>query len=209
MRSNCLCSGIPIGALVMVIPAILVTADGVISGAAGATGVTLAIDGRTNATPTIAAVNRFVAVVWGATRPGGATDVHSAVSHDGGHTFTVAVRVSDVDGNASLGGEQPPHVSLVPRARQDPAIVVVWTAKAKEGTVCSWRDLTMAVSRSAMRRRSPAAQRPATEDGSRRRSTATATSWRCGSIIAKRLLPWIVCDAPRGTRSQPNQRSED
>lgn len=95
---------------------------------------TLGISGRANATPTIAATDRLVAVAWGASLPGGATDVYSAISRDGGRTFAQPVRVNDVDGSASLGGEQPPHVSLVRRPGRDPEIVVVWTAKTNEGT---------------------------------------------------------------------------
>ena len=94
----------------------------------------LGISGRANATPTIAAADRFVTVVWGASLPAGATDVYSAVSRDGGRTFAPPVRVNDVEGSASLGGEQPPHVSLVRRAGREPAVVVVWTAKSKDGT---------------------------------------------------------------------------
>jgi hypothetical protein len=115
--------------------AVLVAAAGVISSAAGQTaGTTLAVAGRANATPTIAAAEGFVVVVWGATQAGGATDVYSAISRDSGRTFAMPVRVNDVGGDASLGGEQPPRVSLVPRAGRDPEIVVVWTAKAKDGT---------------------------------------------------------------------------
>jgi len=111
--------------------AVLLTA---VTPGAEAPGVTLGINGRANATPTIAAADRFVAVVWGASLPAGATDVYAAVSRDGGRTFAQPVRVNDVDGSASLGGEQPPHVSLVRRAGHDPDIAVVWTAKSKEGT---------------------------------------------------------------------------
>ena len=49
--------------------------------------VTLEISGRANATPSVAALNQFVAVSWGATSPGRGTDVYAAVSRDGGRTF--------------------------------------------------------------------------------------------------------------------------
>ena len=101
---------------------------------ASAAPATLAIEGRANATPSMAADHQFVAVVWGATLQGGGTDVYAAVSRDGGRAFGAPVRVNDVDGNASLGLEQPPRISLVAHAGHDPSIVVVWTAKAKEGT---------------------------------------------------------------------------
>jgi hypothetical protein len=96
--------------------------------------VTLAISGRANATPSVAALDRFVAITWGATLPGGGTDVYAAVSRDGGDTFRAPVRVNDVDGEASLGLEQPPRISVVAHKDHEPSIVVVWTAKTKDGT---------------------------------------------------------------------------
>jgi hypothetical protein len=95
---------------------------------------TLAVAGRGNAAVSLQAIGAFTALAWAATAPGGATDIYAAVSRDSGRTFGAPVRVNDVDGNASVGGEQPPRVALVPRAGHDPAIVVVWTAKQKSGT---------------------------------------------------------------------------
>jgi hypothetical protein len=40
------------------------------------------------------------------------------------------VRVNSTPGDTSLNGEQPPAVSLVPRAGKEPAIVVAWTSGA-------------------------------------------------------------------------------
>jgi hypothetical protein len=96
--------------------------------------VTLAISGRTNATPSVAAVNRFVAVAWGATLSGHGSDVYAAISRDGGRTFRSPVRVNDLQGSASLGLEQPPRVSIVARTGREPLVVVVWSAKTKDGT---------------------------------------------------------------------------
>ncbi|MGH9139811.1 MAG: sialidase family protein [Vicinamibacterales bacterium] len=96
--------------------------------------IELGVQGRGNATPTIAADGSFVAVTWGATQASGVTDVFAAVSRDGGRRFAAPVRVNDVDGDARLNGEQPPHVALVPRAGHGPAIVVVWTTKGTNGT---------------------------------------------------------------------------
>ena len=48
--------------------------------------------------------------------------------------FGAPVRVNNIDGDARLNGEQPPHVALVPRAGREPAIVVVWTTKGANGT---------------------------------------------------------------------------
>ena len=94
---------------------------------------TLAIQARANATPSVAAADRFVVVAWGASVETGLTDVFVAVSRDGGRTFAESVRVSD-DRHASLGAEQPPRVSLVPRAGREPEVVVVWTAKSSDGS---------------------------------------------------------------------------
>jgi hypothetical protein len=127
----------------LMIYATIVAFAGVVGGTATATspahGVTLRVAGRTNATPSIAATGNLVAVVWGATTPssgrsGGATDIYVASSRDGGRIFDPPVRVNDVDGDASLGGEQPPQVALVPRTGREPSMVVVWTAKRPGGT---------------------------------------------------------------------------
>jgi hypothetical protein len=96
--------------------------------------VELGLKGRGNATPTIAADGSFVVVVWGGAQPSGTTDVFTAVSRDGGRAFAPPVRVNNVEGDARLNGEQPPHVALVPRAGREPAIVVVWTTKGANGT---------------------------------------------------------------------------
>ncbi len=123
--------------------ALMVVFAGVVATAAAAAGpthgVTLGVTGRENATPSVAAIGDVVAVVWGATSrssggSGGATDVYVALSRDGGRVFGPPIRVNDVDGDASLGGEQPPQVALVPRAGGEPSIVVVWTAKRAGGT---------------------------------------------------------------------------
>jgi hypothetical protein len=95
---------------------------------------TLAVRGQVNATPSIAGAGQFVVVAWGATPPDGAAGVYVAVSRDGGRTFGSSVRVSDANARASLGAEQPPRVSLIAQPDRDPEIVVVWTAKSKDGT---------------------------------------------------------------------------
>jgi hypothetical protein len=100
----------------------------------GAMPTTLGAPGRTNATPSIAADGRFVAVVWGGAEPDGTTDLFLAVSRDAGRTFSPPRRVNDTIGDARLNGEQPPQVALVHRANADPSIVVVWTTKGKNGT---------------------------------------------------------------------------
>jgi hypothetical protein len=96
--------------------------------------IELGVKGRGNATPTIAADGPFVAVAWGGSLPGGATDVFAAVSRDGGRAFAAPVRVNNIKGDARLNGEQPPHAALVPRAGHEPAVIVVWTTKGANGT---------------------------------------------------------------------------
>jgi len=103
-------------------------------GHAASSHITLAVPGRENAAASIAALGKVAVAVWAATAPGGAADIYAARSADGGRTFGAPVRVNDAAGDASVGGEQPPHVALVPRASGEPSIVVVWTAKRKEGT---------------------------------------------------------------------------
>lgn len=82
-----------------------------------------------NSTPWVAAHGSFVVAVWGAFRDGRA-DVYAAVSRDGGDSFLAPVRVNVVDGEARLGGELPPRVSLTtPPAGGTPGIVVLWNAR--------------------------------------------------------------------------------
>ncbi len=122
---------------------------------------TLAVRGRANATPSIAAAGQFVVVAWGATPPGGAADVYAAVSRDGGRTFGSPVRVNAANASASLGAEQPPRVSLIAQPDRDPEIVVVWTAKSKDGTrLLVARSARRRARRSHVRRRSPRSEAP-------------------------------------------------
>jgi hypothetical protein len=100
-----------------------------VDAAVSAGSVTLAIPGRANATPSIAADDDVVAVAWGASLPSGATDVFLAVSRDGARTFGAPTRVNDADGDARLNGEQPPRVTL-----RNNVITVVWTTKGTSGT---------------------------------------------------------------------------
>ena len=91
---------------------------------------TLAVAGRTNATPWVAARGTFVAVAWGARQPGSESDVFVAISRDGARTFGAPVQVNAMAGEARLGGEMPPRVALRARpGRPIPTIVVLWTAR--------------------------------------------------------------------------------
>jgi len=92
--------------------------------------VDLAVPGRANTTPSIAADAETVVIAWGATVPGGATDVYAAVSRDGGRTFGSPMRVNDAAGDARLSGEQPPRVAV-----QRDSVTIVWTTKGPRGTV--------------------------------------------------------------------------
>lgn len=99
--------------------------------APGATVVPLAVQGRTNGTPWIAASGSFVAVAWGA-GAAGRTDVFAAASRDGGRTFGAPVQVNAVPGEARLGGEMPPRVVVHRRAgAQAPEVTVLWTARGE------------------------------------------------------------------------------
>ena len=92
----------------------------------------IAIAARANAYPSVTADGSLVALAWGATTVEGATDVYTAVSRDAGRSFASPVRVSATPAN--LSGEQPPAIALVPRAGQEPSVVVVWTSKSPDGT---------------------------------------------------------------------------
>jgi hypothetical protein len=96
--------------------------------------VAVSVPGQVNATPSLAASGRVVALAWGVTKDQASTAVHVAVSRDSGRTFAAPVRVSDDRSAANLAAEQPPRVTLVPRAGREPSIVVMWTSKAASGT---------------------------------------------------------------------------
>lgn len=105
--------------------------------------VRLAIEGRANATPWLAAQGPFVAVVWGATAAADGTDVYLAVSRDGGRTFGSPVRANSRPGTGRLGGELPPRVALSPTrtGSQDPSITVVWGSKEPNTEIRTARSI--------------------------------------------------------------------
>ena len=82
---------------------------------------------RANATPSVAAAGRFVAVAWGASAAG-QSDVFVSVSQDEGVTFGTPVKVNTVAGEARLGGEQPPVAVAPAKDSAHPTITVLWTA---------------------------------------------------------------------------------
>jgi hypothetical protein len=95
---------------------------------------TLSIPQRSNAHVSLAAEGPFVTAVWSATAEGGATDIFAAVSRDGARSFSPAVQVNAVPGDARVTGEQPPRVALVPRQGNAPEMVVMWTTRRPDGT---------------------------------------------------------------------------
>ncbi len=95
--------------------------------------VDIGVKDRANAFASIAADGNFAAIAWGATKDG-VTDIYTAVSRDGGRSFGTPVRATQAGSPANVSGEQPPRVALVHRAKQDPSIVIVWTAKSDAGT---------------------------------------------------------------------------
>ena len=86
--------------------------------------IELAVPGRTGAHVTLAADGDRVAAVWAATGTSRVTDIYLATSDDAGRTFAPPVRVNDIDGDVSAGGEQPPRVIL-----KGSAVDVVWVSK--------------------------------------------------------------------------------
>jgi hypothetical protein len=103
--------------------------------------ITLAVAGRANANPSIAAQGPFVAVAWSAVT-GSTTDIFVATSRDGGATFSAPAQVNATAGDARVSGEQPPRVALVAGAGAGgrtsptmfPDVVVVWTTKGASGS---------------------------------------------------------------------------
>ena len=90
--------------------------------------VTLAVDGRTNATPWVASAGQFVAVTWAASASGKG-DIYLATSRNGGRTFDAPVRVNALAGDARVSGEIAPRVSLRAVAGSPPEIAVTWNAR--------------------------------------------------------------------------------
>ena len=147
--------------------------------------IDVGVAGRSNAYPSIAAIDQFVAITWGAAAKGGATGVYSAISRDGGRTFAAPIAVSRADSPASLSGEQPPRVSLVPRRGHEPAVVVVWTSKTPEAPGCCRRARTMADDRSAVRRWCQGATAPATAAGRPLQPIRPGACWLSGSTTVR------------------------
>lgn len=121
-------------ALAVITAAAVAISAPLLSAAAASDTRVFAIEGRANATPSIAADGRVVVIAWSAAMPKRGTDIYIASSRDAGRTFGAPVAVNDAPGAASVSGEQPPRVALVPHAGGDPSVVVVWSAKGPSGT---------------------------------------------------------------------------
>jgi hypothetical protein len=104
------------------------------SGGASTRSTDIAVKDRGNANASLATSGQFVGMAWAASGKEGVTDIYVTMSRDAGETFSVPARVNQVAGEASVSGEQPPRIALIPRAANDPSIVVVWTAKDAAGT---------------------------------------------------------------------------
>lgn len=101
---------------------------------------TLAVPGRANATPWIAAAGDFVAVAWGASSSGGG-DVFVATSRNAGQSFAAPVRVNAITGEARLSGEIAPRVALASRSGADPIVMVTYNAKDNGTQIKTTRSL--------------------------------------------------------------------
>jgi hypothetical protein len=95
---------------------------------------TIGVPRRANAYPSLVAAGGFAAAAWGATTAAGRTDIYVATSRDSGRTFGPPVRVNQSAAEASLSGEQPPRLALIPHAGRSPAMVAVWTTKRAGAT---------------------------------------------------------------------------
>ena len=121
----------PMGMAGVVLLACVVTAGAVRTGGKP---IEIGVAGRANANASIAASGSFVGIAWAARTKDGVTDVYAATSRDGGRSFRAPVRVNRVAGEASVSGEQPPRIGLVPGRAGAPSLVVMWTAKSSAGT---------------------------------------------------------------------------
>jgi hypothetical protein len=96
--------------------------------------IDIGVKDRANANASLATSGAFVGIAWAARTTDGVTDIYAATSRDAGRSFVTPVQVNTVAGEASVSGEQPPRIVLVPRVGGEPVITVVWTAKSAAGT---------------------------------------------------------------------------
>jgi len=99
--------------------------------------IALAVAGRSNYAPAVAALGKLVAVVWTAGTDA-RSDIYISVSNDAGATFGAPVRVNDVDGDARASGEQAARVAIGYRE----AVHVVWPARQGSDAVLRYASST-------------------------------------------------------------------
>jgi hypothetical protein len=92
--------------------------------------IALSVEGRSNASASVAAFGQTVAAVWTASTDN-TSDVYVSVSTDGGVTFSAPARVNAIAGAARASGEQSARVMVGYRN----AVHVVWPAKHEGHTV--------------------------------------------------------------------------
>jgi hypothetical protein len=92
--------------------------------------IALSVEGRSNASASVAAFGQTVAAVWTASTDN-TSDVYVSVSTDGGVRFSAPARVNDIAGDARASGEQAARVMVGYRN----AVHVVWPAKHEGLTV--------------------------------------------------------------------------
>ncbi|MGE3190054.1 MAG: hypothetical protein AB7N90_10265 [Vicinamibacterales bacterium] len=120
-----------LSALLLAASSLVLSASPQVAAQGGGTPTVLEVPGLVTAVPWVAADGAFVAVAFGASRPGaGGSDVYVAMSRDGGRRFDAPVRVNAVEGEARLGGDLPPRIALAPAAGAAPGIVVAYGVKA-------------------------------------------------------------------------------
>lgn len=85
--------------------------------------ISLSLPGFVNAHVTLTSDGARVAAAWAVSGAHG-TDIYVAVSSDAARTFGSPVRVNEIDGDASVNGEQPPRVVL-----SGTALDVLWVSK--------------------------------------------------------------------------------
>lgn len=134
MAVLCMMAAIIATAIALVAPTVASTVEVQKTAANSGVSSSLGVAGRQNANASMTALGPIVAAAWSVSSAGGPIEVFAAVSGDGGRVFSAPVRVNDVQSAASLSAEQPVRVALVARQGRAPALVVVWTAKGKQGT---------------------------------------------------------------------------
>jgi len=105
-----------------------------VRGQAATAATTIGVPERVNEYASIVSRETWVALAWAASSDASGTNIYAAVSRDGGASFGSPVRVNTVAKQASVNGEQPPRIAIVPGSGV-PALIVVWTAKGESGTV--------------------------------------------------------------------------